>query len=87
MRIGGDPLVNLVLHVLHTSLMFSVILVLAWGLSFLMAWLHALQPFPPETYRFLAGAKLWLVYFDVGLAATALMLGATRFIKKAWEAK
>ena len=87
MRSGRDPHVNLVLHVLHTSLMFSVILVLAWGLSFLMAWLHALQPFPPETYRFLASAKLWLVYFDVGLATAALLLGARQFIKATWEAR
>ena len=87
MRIGRNPHVNLVLHVLHTSLMFSVILVLAWGISFLMAWLHALQPFPPETYRFLAVAKRWLVYFDVALAATALLLGAKQFIKATWEAQ
>ena len=87
MRRSRDPHVDLVVHVLQTSLMFSVILVLAWGLSFLMAWLHALQPFPPETYRFLASAKLWLVYFDVALAATALLLGAKQFIKATWEAQ
>ena len=81
-----SPLVNLVLHVLQTSLMFSMILVLAWGVSFLMAWLHGLHPFPPETHRFLATAKRWIVYFDVGFAAAALLSGAMRFIKETWEA-
>ena len=87
MRRSRDPHVDLVVHVLQTSLMFSVILVLAWGISFLMGWLHALHPFPTETYRFLAAAKRWLVYFDVGFAAAALLSGAMRFIKETWEAK
>ena len=86
MRGSQDPHVKLVLHVLHTSLMFSVILVLAWGISFLLEGLHALQPFPPETYRFLAVAKRWLVYFDVAFAAAAFLSGAMRFIKETWEA-
>ncbi|MCC8363960.1 hypothetical protein LK996_12850 [Lysobacter sp. A6] len=67
--------------------MFCAILVLAWGVSLLMGWLHALHPFPAETYRFLAVAKQWLVYFDVGFAAAALLVGATRFIKETWEAQ
>ena len=87
MRRSRDPQVNLVAHALHTSLMFSAILVLAWGVSFLMEWLHALHPFPLETYRFLAATKRWLVYFDVGLAALALLSGTMRFIKETWEAK
>jgi len=87
MRASRSPLVKLVLHVLHTSLAFSVILVLAWGISLLMEWLHALHPFPTETYRFLAATKRWLVYFDVGLAAAAMLLGAKQFIKATWEAK
>lgn len=87
MRRSRGPHVNLVVHVFQTSLIFSAILVLAWGVSFLMGWLHALHPFPPETYRFLAATKRWLVYFDVGFAAAALLSGAMRFIKETWEAK
>jgi hypothetical protein len=87
MRSSRHPLVDLVLHVLHTSVAFSAILLLAWGVSFLMEWLHALHPFPPETYRFLAATKRSLVYFDVGLAAVGLLSGTMRFIKETWEAK
>ena len=85
MRRSRYPLTHLLLHLLNTSLMFSAILVFAWGVSLLMAWLHALHPFPAETYRFLADAKCWLVYFDVGFAAAGLLFGAIRFIAETWE--
>jgi hypothetical protein len=67
--------------------MFSTILVLAWGVSFLVAWLHELHPFPPETYRFLTSVKRWLVYFDVAVLAVSLLWSTKRFIQEAWEAQ
>ena len=80
------PLPYFLAHLLITSLMFSAVLVLAWCVSYLVAWLHQVHPFPPETYRFLTSVKRWLVYFDVALLAAGLLSSATRFIKETWEA-
>ena len=77
----------LLVHLWGTACVFVAILVLAWGMSYLVASLHALHPFPPETYRFLAVVKRWLVYVDVVVSAAALLYGTIEFIRRTWEAK
>lgn len=81
------PLAKLLTHLTITAMTFNVILVLAWSASYLTGWLHELRPFPPETYRFLAVAGRWLLYVDVAVAASILLIGAMHFIRATWEAK
>jgi hypothetical protein len=80
-------LLALLTHLVGTAIVFTAILVLAWGMSYLVAWLHAVHPFPPETYRFLAVVKRWLVYVDVAVSAAALLYNTVQFIRRTWEAK
>jgi hypothetical protein len=84
---GANSIVAALMHLLGTAIVFGAILLLAWCISFLIGWLHAMHPFPPEAYRFLSGAKLWLVYFDVTVTAVLVVVGAVRFIERTWEAK
>lgn len=85
--IPARALTALLAHLVITALTFGAILVLAWCASYLIDWFHAMRPFPPETYRFLAGVSLWLVYVDVAVSAMILLIGTTRFIQTTWEAR
>ena len=78
-------LIKLLTHLLGTAVMFSAILVLAWGLSFLVHKLHEAHPFPPAIYSVVTTIELWLVYIDVVISGVVLLFGAVRFLQEIWE--
>jgi hypothetical protein len=78
-------LVKLLTHLLGTAIIFSTILVLTWGLSYLVSGLNARHPFPPEIFRFVITIELWLVYLDVLISGAVFLFGAARFLQEAWE--
>ena len=78
-------LVKLLTHLLGTAVMFSAILVLSWGLSYLVHRLNRTHPFPVEIYSFVTKIELWLLYVDVALSAVVLLFGAARFLQEFWD--
>jgi len=84
---GGywSSLVKLLAHLLGTAIMFSAILVVAWGLSYLVHKLNATHPFPPAIYAFVTTIEVWLVYIDVLISGIVFLFGAFRFLQEIWE--
>lgn len=78
-------LIKLLTHLLGTAIMFGAILMLAWGLSYLVSWLNAAHPFPSEIYKFVTTIEIWLVYIDVVISGIVFLFGAGRFLQEAWE--
>ena len=77
--------VKLVAHLLGTAIMFSAILVLSWGLSYLVHRLNVTHPFPEEIYTVVTKIELWLVYIDVVISGAVLVFGAVKFLQEIWE--
>jgi hypothetical protein len=78
-------LVKLLTHLLGTAVMFGAILMLAWGLSYLVSELNAAHPFPPAIYAFVTTIEIWLVYIDVLISGIVFLFGAGRFLQEVWE--
>lgn len=78
-------LVKLLAHLLGTAIMFSAILVLSWGLSYLVHLLNVAHPFPQEIYSVVTKIELWLVYIDVVISGAVLFFGALKFLQEIWE--
>lgn len=73
-------IVKLLAHLLGTAIMFVAILLVSWGLSFLVHKLHTAHPFPDEIYNFVTKIELWLVYIDVVISGIVLVFGAYKFL-------
>ena len=68
-------------HLLGTAVMFAAILLVAWGLAYMVHYLHASHPFPDSVYQTVIAIETWLVYIDVAVCAIVLAFGIRRFIK------
>ena len=76
---------RLLSHLVGTAVIFLSILLIAWGLAYVIHKLNEAHNFPPEIYAVVTGIELAIIYIDVGLSSIVLLFGAVRFLKEAWE--
>jgi hypothetical protein len=70
---------GLIGHLLGTGVIFVAFLVIAWGISFILAGLDALHKFPPEVWDIFTKIEVWLIYADLLLCTIVFVAGAWRF--------
>lgn len=74
-------LLLLVGHLIGTALIFLAFFILAWGLSVVVAHLHAIHPLPDEIFRYITKLETGIVYADSAFCGIVLAAGAWRFIR------
>ena len=85
-RVGyWQSIIKLLAHLLGTAIMFVAILLVSWGLSYLVHKLHLAHPFPDGIYDFVTKIELWLVYIDVIISGIVLVFGAWKFLMEMVE--
>lgn len=60
--------------------MFIALATAAWGVGWTVAFLDSVHSFQPGVLHLLHNVELWLLYIDIGLSGSVLVLGAYRFI-------
>lgn len=76
---------NFLGHLFGTAVMFVAILLVAWGLSFLVSYLHGRHPFPDSVYQVVTYIEIGLVYIDIVVSAIVLFFGLKRFTREIAE--
>ncbi len=85
---GHDPSFHrsvwpLIGHLIGSFLVFVTLLVLSWGLGFVLGWLNAHQPFSDEDLKVISKLKTSMLYFDAILCASVSISGAWTFFNGA----
>lgn len=73
---------NLIGHLVGSSILFVTFIGLGWLISFFYHWLDAIHKFPHDVSIFIAKCELYLVYADAILLGILIIVGAWRFIKE-----
>ena len=67
-------------HLSVGTLIFLVILFLAWALFFAFKYLNSLSPFPLEIAKLFSKFEIDLFYADIILSGVVLLVGVVRFM-------
>jgi len=70
-------------HLISSFLVFVMLLVLTWGLGFLLAWLNQRQPMSDEDLKVISKLKTGMLYLDAILYAYVSISGAWNFFNGA----
>ncbi|HEX6832531.1 MAG TPA: hypothetical protein VF132_03265 [Rudaea sp.] len=70
---------GLIGHLLGTGAIFIAFLLIAWLISFLLASIELVHPFPPDISDIFAHIEVWLIYADFIVCAIVFIAGAWRF--------
>ena len=76
---------NLIGHLVGSSILFVSFIALGWFISVFYFWLNGVHPFPDNVSIFITKCELYLVYADAVLCGTVILVGACRFIKELGE--
>jgi hypothetical protein len=68
-------------HLCGTAVIFLALIIIAWGISFVFAKLHAIHNFPEQIYAFITTVELTIVYIDALASAIVLIVGLVRFCR------
>jgi hypothetical protein len=70
-------------HLIGSFLVFVTLLLLTWGVEFLLAWLNNHQPLSDEDLKVISKLKIALLSFDAVLCAYVSISGARFFLNGA----
>lgn len=76
---------GLIGHLIGTAIIFSSVLILGWGVSYLAHFLDGHHKFPDQIYGSVMAFEVGLFWFDVVISSIVLLFGAWRFIREILE--
>jgi Na+-transporting methylmalonyl-CoA/oxaloacetate decarboxylase gamma subunit len=72
----------LVGHMIGSAFIFSVLMVLAWSVWGLMAFLNSIHEFPSEVLWIIKRIEVALVWFDLLLCAVVQIAATVKFVRE-----
>jgi hypothetical protein len=72
-------------HVIGSTMIFLVIVLLGWLVSVAIHSLHEIHHFSAELLMLFTDFELYLGYVDLGLFALFLTIATARFLRELWE--
>jgi hypothetical protein len=73
---------NLIGHLVGSSILFVSFILLGWCVSFFLHWLDGIHKLPPDVFVFITKCELYLVYGDAVLCGILFVAGAWKFFKE-----
>jgi len=77
--------IHLIGHLVGTAVIFTAVMSLGWGVSYMAHLLHDHHRFPDQIYNSIMWFEVGLFWFDVAISSVVLLIGACRFLKEILE--
>jgi hypothetical protein len=77
-----SPIWQLVGHLVATTLVFVVFVLLVWVASWTFSFVHSIHPFPDDVFRLLVRLEIILIYVDAVTSGAVLLYGVGSYVLK-----
>lgn len=68
-------------HILGTAILFFVVMLVAWSISYGLNALDAIHPFPATIHTIIERVEVALLVGDIAISGFVVLLSAIRFLK------
>lgn len=81
----AKSVLGLIGHLFGTAVIFTSFFAIGWTISVILQFLHAAHPFPAEIWDIVTRFELYLIYGDLVLCSSVMLVSAYRFLVEMME--